>query len=227
MKKVIWAGCAFNDYYYIMTPNGFKYETEEGGIKNCIISSVENCYDFRGWDDAKFVINSHGIESDVSFKYSKKFSEFDIFGKADWLHIAYIDALPMLDLTKIDRERFGKISCDFCHKYPNPDKQRIYDNVKCCDVIFNNWGKHNPNYYDSTNNQIHVIHSPNGSLVIQGQRSSQKFLSERDYLFTVSAGDRLAAAFIESQMRGDDIVVSQEFAHEKVEKWLQNVNKNF
>lgn len=226
MKSVIWAGCAFNDHYFISTKNGVKHEADDGGIYNCKINGVENLYDNVGFDEAKFVINKYGTESDVSFKHCVKFTEKDICGKADWLHIAYIDALPNLDLSKLDKSRYGKISCDFCNSFPNPDKKRIIENLHYCDFIFDNYNGQLPWYYYEHSNSVHILHNPSGSLLIDKTMACKECCAEKKYKFTVSAGDRFAAAFIEASLKGLSLTKCQAFAHRKVKEWLEGVNEN-
>lgn len=229
MKRVIWFGNWFEDHYHIIKDGKYQVKYEDGGICNCKIDGLENRY-FHEHDspgEAHFLLSQGLQESAVDFKCSVDLTEKSLIkyaDAADWLHIAYIDALPNLDLAKVSKEKYKVISCDFCEPKTKlvPDDVLVR-NLKCCDYVF--CGNFKLEVYDALNpSAVFIKHMPNGSRAFLGNDSYVSITIPKNYIFTVGAGDRFATAFIEARLNQFDLRQSQELAHDKVGKWLEEVN---
>lgn len=236
-KRVIWAGNRFYDRYLIIKNNRFKDISHDGGTRNCYIEGLDNVYQDSGCASAQFLLSEKCQDSAVNFGPSVLMDESFINDCtfADWLHIAYIDALPNLDLSKVDKTLFKVISCDFCEpKTKIVSDEVLGRNLEYCDYIFNNvpLGNGDTNEYDWRYKLIcktgacYIYHDEQGGTVSIKDRDILYDVDRKGYIFTIGAGDRFAAAFIEARLQEFDIKRSQEFAHKKVGKWLEEVNRD-
>ena len=225
MKSVLWAGCNFADEFFVIKNGIFKNFRKAGGINNCFIPDAKNQYLTMGGGVAKFLLSEQLSASTIDFVigYDCSLDKFE----ADWLHIPYIDALPNLDLLKLDKEKYKVISCDFCHpKQEITSIGRIVENLQYCDVIFDNYNCPGPRYQEHLEDeQIWVLHSPIGSTVSNNGNLYRYDILKKDYIFTIGAGDHFAAAFIEARLQDYDLRQSQELAHSKVATWLEEINE--
>jgi len=203
---------------------------EHGGIKNCEIDGFDNQYVGCEYGAANFLLSSRMQESCVDFKYSINLDNSYLYcytAPCEWLHIAYIDALPNLDLSKLSKKIFKNISCDFCHPQTDIVKPEVIrKNLGYCDIIFDDrelYGTHHPGFNEK---QLIVLHNKDGSVAWYSIDMYRYDSMAKPYIFSVGAGDRFAAAFIEARLQEFDIKRSQEFAHNKVGKWLEEVNRD-
>lgn len=243
MKKVLWAGNYIHDHFYIIKNGRFINKFVAGGIFNCGVDNAENHHVSYGYGEANFLISGYKDSKSEAFVNSEQSvvdfgptvklnSRLFEYGYCDWLHIAYLDALPLLDLSQINRKQFGKISCDFCHpKDKLVDDEVIKKNLDYCDVIFDKFGGNTSKLYPYDKwreKSVVILHNAGGSMIYRGSGSGNDSVvfnqKPLDYMFTVGAGDRFAAAFIEAKLNGRYDLDAQVVAHNKVNAWLEKVN---
>lgn len=225
--KVIWAGLNFIDHFYIVKNNKFtSWIGKDGGIYNCKILSptVYNQHISLGCGTARFTINKYGTDREVDFYKSEGFySSLDKI-VADWLHIAYIDALPGLDLSKLDLSGVKTISCDFCNCYPKTNINEVNSNLLKCDYIFDNYYSNNKSKFSIPVESLYVEHDKTTSCITKDCVKAYMPIASSDFVFTTGAGDKWASFFIESKLSGQDNRVAMKYAHLNTRIWLEDIN---
>lgn len=245
MSKLTVIGNAFLDIIDIINYDGkYQRKIQDGGIWNVPLGQDGQLVELRK-GTANILVTRHGTESSCNFGHHVRVSEQSAYKyEHDWCHLAYAN-LCEIDFAKVKAKTK---SCDLTKHWFVVDTSQVMKNAACCDYVFLSQSDDHKilkTYLlkEAYNFRGWIIeHSEQGSVALQRktgasstagtevywQNLSHYSHERKNFLFTVGAGDRFAGYFIQHRMENPESLIknSQEYAHTKTIKWLEEENAN-